>query len=404
MSIQALAPVQQIAITPLERDVIRLAEKTCQHCRRRPTATVVLSAQANTEAGDRWQHLTGICNHCLNAGDTAAPPQMTRRQKTNDGKPQWLNQLPLMRFAHPRSKVRPGEMIFGWQLSITNGRLQFDAIAATPMRSGSPRPLHEVQRLVGPRAVTTVARLKGTTINYTESKLAVPAWLTASLPKMASAFPKNPQIDSTLKMTDWAPVASSKKNVKLLPANTPRSAGVENARTEYEKLQMFMTSQRFMFEQALERDSQSLFQACMHIRGSLPALLCKYVDPVPAAAQGVSDQEYRALAKRWHQQVMALAFLPAPAEIALRIPWQLRDKPPTAAMRARVLRKDPMCRYCLTAPSTTADHVLPLALGGASTDGNLVGACEPCNAEKGDRLLETSGMVLHPPSKTYEKN
>lgn len=59
-------------------------------------------------------------------------------------------------------------------------------------------------------------------------------------------------------------------------------------------------------------------------------------------------------------------------------------------VRARVLKRDPICLLGLpgcTTISTTADHILPVARGGALYDlDNLRGACFPCNRQKSDRL------------------
>jgi|tagenome__1003787_1003787.scaffolds.fasta_scaffold20880132_2 5-methylcytosine-specific restriction endonuclease McrA len=74
----------------------------------------------------------------------------------------------------------------------------------------------------------------------------------------------------------------------------------------------------------------------------------------------------------------------------------------TAAQRAGALGKSPTCPYCGTSPSTQADHVNALKQdwqsGGWTDDfdtrtarvndpGNLIGACQACNASKGARLL-----------------
>lgn len=67
-------------------------------------------------------------------------------------------------------------------------------------------------------------------------------------------------------------------------------------------------------------------------------------------------------------------------------------------VRARVLRRDPLCLLNLpgcTTVSTTADHILPVARGGDlyALD-NLRGACFSCNRQKSDRL----DTELAPPS------
>jgi 5-methylcytosine-specific restriction protein A len=44
-----------------------------------------------------------------------------------------------------------------------------------------------------------------------------------------------------------------------------------------------------------------------------------------------------------------------------------------------------VCHYCarkFAAKDLTMDHVMPLARGGTSTQGNIVAACRECNASK----------------------
>jgi 5-methylcytosine-specific restriction endonuclease McrA len=45
------------------------------------------------------------------------------------------------------------------------------------------------------------------------------------------------------------------------------------------------------------------------------------------------------------------------------------------------------CVYCNKRKATTIDHVIPLSRGGAHAVHNLAGACLPCNASKGSKLL-----------------
>lgn len=51
----------------------------------------------------------------------------------------------------------------------------------------------------------------------------------------------------------------------------------------------------------------------------------------------------------------------------------------------RTLLRDP-CPYC-GRPSQTVEHVVPVSLGGAVDETNLVGACRPCNSSKGPKSL-----------------
>jgi 5-methylcytosine-specific restriction endonuclease McrA len=45
------------------------------------------------------------------------------------------------------------------------------------------------------------------------------------------------------------------------------------------------------------------------------------------------------------------------------------------------------CAYCFSVAATDFDHVVPLARGGSNDIGNLVPACEKCNASKGAKSL-----------------
>lgn len=53
------------------------------------------------------------------------------------------------------------------------------------------------------------------------------------------------------------------------------------------------------------------------------------------------------------------------------------------------------CFYCGCSiwERYTIDHVIPLSKGGSNKVKNIVLACESCNHEKGDRLLDSSIMV-----------
>lgn len=60
-----------------------------------------------------------------------------------------------------------------------------------------------------------------------------------------------------------------------------------------------------------------------------------------------------------------------------------------------LLRDGHKCQYCgVRAPELTVDHVIPRQKGGRDTWENLVCACTRCNARKGDRAPEKSGMKL----------
>src|SRR5450759_4952715 len=67
--------------------------------------------------------------------------------------------------------------------------------------------------------------------------------------------------------------------------------------------------------------------------------------------------------------------------------------PIRAQMRFGVLQRDGFrCRYCGrpgSAPGVVlhVDHVVPLAAGGASTEDNLLTACDECNLGKSTRAV-----------------
>lgn len=54
--------------------------------------------------------------------------------------------------------------------------------------------------------------------------------------------------------------------------------------------------------------------------------------------------------------------------------WQKR--------RARILKRDPVCRSCFVNASTEVDHILPKRAGGTDSDENLQGLCTPCHSSK----------------------
>lgn len=77
------------------------------------------------------------------------------------------------------------------------------------------------------------------------------------------------------------------------------------------------------------------------------------------------------------------------------------DKVPATAVtfsRRNVYKRDRYaCQYCGAQPGTeelTIDHVMPRALGGASTWDNCVLACVECNRSKANRTPEQAGMKL----------
>jgi 5-methylcytosine-specific restriction endonuclease McrA len=83
-----------------------------------------------------------------------------------------------------------------------------------------------------------------------------------------------------------------------------------------------------------------------------------------------------------------------PVSVALREYVHIPFKPYTRVTRDAVLRRDGhTCLYC-GGRADTVDHVLPRCRGGGDNWFNLVGACQPCNGNKGDRTPQEAGMSL----------
>jgi len=95
--------------------------------------------------------------------------------------------------------------------------------------------------------------------------------------------------------------------------------------------------------------------------------------------------------QRWHSERMAL---PIPTVIRLRrfvrVPYRRRIALSRRAVFARDLNR---CQYCGSA-AENLDHVLPRSRGGLHTWENVVAACRPCNARKGDRTPHEAEMLL----------
>jgi 5-methylcytosine-specific restriction protein A len=71
------------------------------------------------------------------------------------------------------------------------------------------------------------------------------------------------------------------------------------------------------------------------------------------------------------------------------------------AQRLRRLRNEPLCRHCKakgrTTPSTTPDHIKPLAFGGTDDDSNIQCLCADCHAIKtAIETASTEGAANHP--------
>lgn len=75
-----------------------------------------------------------------------------------------------------------------------------------------------------------------------------------------------------------------------------------------------------------------------------------------------------------------------------------------AFSKRNVFRRDNYtCQYCgRQGKGLTIDHVLPRSRGGWTSWENVVAACQPCNARKGNRTLEESRMrLLRVPARPY---
>ena len=85
-----------------------------------------------------------------------------------------------------------------------------------------------------------------------------------------------------------------------------------------------------------------------------------------------------------------------PSVISLKDYVHLDRRP--AFTRFNVFLRDRfVCQYCaepFASELLTFDHVLPRSRGGRTTWANVVTACQDCNLQKGDRLLQHSGMQL----------
>jgi 5-methylcytosine-specific restriction endonuclease McrA len=81
----------------------------------------------------------------------------------------------------------------------------------------------------------------------------------------------------------------------------------------------------------------------------------------------------------------------------LKLRHQVRRPVPQLRLSRRSVfaRDNYQCQYCgITGRELTIDHVIPKRLGGPGTWENLVTCCRRCNAKKGDKSLNQSGMRL----------
>lgn len=86
---------------------------------------------------------------------------------------------------------------------------------------------------------------------------------------------------------------------------------------------------------------------------------------------------------------------PVPRVIRLLGKLRKHFTPQIAYSRKNVHTRDQhICQYCGAQSKLTLDHVLPTSRGGASSWENVVTACSPCNAKKGNKTPEEAGLVL----------
>ena len=136
----------------------------------------------------------------------------------------------------------------------------------------------------------------------------------------------------------------------------------------------------------------------------------------PDTTVEVCNADYRALARvRWQDAVLLVlrgavhvianhdpavhvhgpsVTLELPASVALREYVHVAHRHTDRVGRQAILRRDGhACSYC-GARADTIDHVLPRSRGGGDGWFNLVAACQPCNARKGDRTPAEAGLTL----------
>lgn len=53
------------------------------------------------------------------------------------------------------------------------------------------------------------------------------------------------------------------------------------------------------------------------------------------------------------------------------------------ALRRLIISLQPYCSFCGATEQLEADHIVPLAQGGTTTQENLQVLCKPCNTRKG---------------------
>jgi 5-methylcytosine-specific restriction endonuclease McrA len=85
--------------------------------------------------------------------------------------------------------------------------------------------------------------------------------------------------------------------------------------------------------------------------------------------------------------------MPAPAVIRLRRYHKVPYHSPNPTRQGVLNRDAQTCAYC-GGRAETMDHVVPKSRGGRHVWENVVAACKPCNAAKGDQMLSEIGWSL----------
>ena len=84
---------------------------------------------------------------------------------------------------------------------------------------------------------------------------------------------------------------------------------------------------------------------------------------------------------------------PLPSVVRLTVFVHIRFRTASLNRKNIFLRDSFRCQYCgRTDVRLTIDHVLPKSRGGEDSWENLITACRPCNALKGDRTPLEAGM------------
>lgn len=59
--------------------------------------------------------------------------------------------------------------------------------------------------------------------------------------------------------------------------------------------------------------------------------------------------------------------------------------------KKQILKTHPYCHWCktpLTLATATLEHIVPLDIGGLDNRNNMTVACEPCNRQRGNKMIE----------------